>query len=331
MAIADMMQAINWLNHQSRTDIEQMSRFWIEHIQDPDLTEEEKKEIIRSLAGSIRNIAKTHEKAEILANCGAYGYQLGMDQDALTWLDQAEKLYIEDVHRQGVTNWMQFIVHRSAGRLQPAVEKARRAIRLFFDLANQSLARKQHEIESWYRGRLIDMTCDLIDTPEVAFELLFFVPDTFLKPSSAQIKARIVESLVKGDTEKALDEMQLLLGISAKASKPEETGEALGFCGTIHWRLNDHPEAIRFFRAAMTQFIPGSHAHVLLRWMLGLALFERAKERYEAIQLMEACLGDIDRLRQKAVQNNQENDAGLYEVYHLAMRRVLGLKISNQG
>ena len=213
--MADMLQALNWLNLQSPSEIQQMSRFWIDHIQEPDLTEEEKKDIIRSLANSIRTIVNTHEKAEILANCGAYGYQLGMDQDSLIWLDQAEKFYIDDIHRQAVTNWMQYIIHRAAGRFQRAVEQARHALRLFSDLADQSLTRKQHDLEGWYRGHLIDMTCDLIDGPEVVFELLFVVPGTFLNTSSAQIKAKLVESLEKGDTETALEDAQLLLGISS--------------------------------------------------------------------------------------------------------------------
>lgn len=328
--MADMLSALNWLNQQSPSEIQQMSRFWINHIQESDLTEEEKKDIILSLASSIRTIGDTHEKAEILANCGAYGFQLGVHQDSLIWLDQAEKLYIDDIHRQAVTNWMQYIVHRADRRFQRAVNQAQRALRLFSDLADQSVTRKQHELEGWYRGRLIDMTCDLIDAPEVVFELLFVIPGTFFNPSSAQIKAKLVEALEKGDTEKVFDDMQLLMGVSSKTSLPEETGEALGFCGVIHWVLDNQVEATQFFRSAMTQFNPGSHPYVMLRWMLGLALFSRTPEHYEAISQMESSINEIDSLRKKAVQKNQNDEANQYAAYQLAMRRVLRNQINNQ-
>jgi len=324
----DILQALAWLNQRRPSDIQEISRYWISQIEDPNLIDDEKKDIIRILASSIRNIVNPPEKAEILVHCGVYGYRLSMIDEAMTWLDQAEKLYSMDIHREAVTNWIQAIVQRSAGKFQRAVILARRARREFWDLADQSLTRKQHEIDGWYRGRIIDMTCSLVDSPEVAMELLYEFHGTYLNPSSAQIKAKLTEYLENGDTEKVLDQMQLLLGITLKASLPEETGEALAYCGVIQGLFNNRTEAVQFYRSAMTQFTPGSHDHALVRWMLGLALFENPTERYEAIRQMETSIEHIDCLRKAEIHKNHRTEAKLYEVYHSAMRRVLRTTIS---
>lgn len=326
--MADILQALTWLNQWGESKIESMSRFWINQIEDPNQVEGEKKDTIRVLAGSIRNIVNPLEKAEILVHCGVHGYRLSMMDEAINWLDQAEKLYIYDTHRQAVTYWIQYLVHRKSGKYQRAVTLAWRARRQFWELADQSLIRKQYEIEGWYRGRIIDMTCDLIDSPEVVFELLFEYHGTYLITSSAQIKAKISEFLENGATEEVLDKMQLLLGVSLKASQPEETGEALAFCGVIHWLFDNRTEALQFLRSALTQFIPGSHEYAYICWMIGLAMFDHPGERHEAIQQMENSIVYIDSLRKAQIQKNHPGEANLFEVYQSAMRRVLRTMIS---
>ncbi len=327
--MADILQALSWLNRWSPSEIQPMSRFWINQIEDPNQNEGEKKDTIQVLAGSIRNIVNPLEKAEILVHCGVHGSRLSMVDEAMNWLDQAEKLFIYDTHRQAVTNWIQYLVYRKVGKFQRAVMFAWRARRHFWQLADQSLTRKQHEIESWYRGRIIDMTCDLIDSPEVVFELLFEYHGTYMNTSSAQIKAKISEYLENGATEVVLDQMQLLLGISLKAIQAEETGEALAYCGVIHWLFTNRTEALQFLRSALTQFIPGSHEYAFIEWMIGLVLFDLPAERHEAIQRMETSIVHIDGLRQAEVQKNHEIEAKMFEVYHIAMRRVLRTRISS--
>jgi len=327
--MADILQALNWLNYGSSSTIQPMNRFWIDQIRDPDLTDDEKQDIIRSLAGSVSHIADPYEKAELLVNCGAYAHQLKMAGVPAEWLAQAEKLYSNDAHRQAVAVWMQYIVRRSESQFQQAVALARRARRLFTELADLHLSKKIFEVESWYRGRVIDMTSELIASPEDVFELLFEFHGSYLSASSAQLKAILADFLAGGDQARIHDVMQQLLGVSFKASMPEETGEALAYCGVIHWLFENHDEAINFFRSAMTQFIPGSHDYALLRWMLGLASFQNPAARMDGIVQMEKCIENFDCLRQDAIHSNNKFEGDLYAVYLIAMKRVLRKKISD--
>jgi hypothetical protein len=247
----------------------------------------------------------------------------------VNWLQLASNRYesTRDTHRQAVTCWMQYIVQRAIGQYQRAFDRGRRARRLFSELADESLAIKKHADESWYRNRIVEMTGDLVSSPEDAFELLFEFHGTLLSASSAQVKARLAEYLERRLFDKVSESMQLLLGTSFKMKDPLETGEVLAYCGVIHWVLENRTEATNYFRSAMTQFIPGSHEHALARWMLGLALFAASDKHDEAISHMETSIEHFDCLRQAAIHKNDVHQRDWYAIHHIAMKRVLRTKI----
>jgi len=326
-----ILDALEWLNWGRKTELPDNTRFWINQLENLDLTNSEKKSIIESLIGSLGRIKKVAEMAEVLVYCAAYGYRLNMVEDALKWLDQTDNLYdyTGDYHRQAVTHWMRFTVKRALGRYESAFNHARRARRIFTEMAEQCRARAQASAESWYSGRIQDMTCDLISAPEDMFEWMYEFHGSFLSPSAAQLKDRLAEYLGKRSFEKTDESMQLLLGISLKSYDPKESGEALAYCGVIHWVLENQTEAIQFFHSAMTQFVPRTHEYALLSWMLGLALFGKSADRGRAITHMEDSIEAFEELRKASIYKNQIDRRDWYAIHHIVMKRVLRLKISS--
>jgi hypothetical protein len=326
----DILQGLTWLNREKTTEIPDTTRFWIERIADPGVSDDDRKDIIDNLVRSVGRARRASEQAEILVNCSAYGYELNLVDEAVIWLQLAASLYehTHDTHRQAVTFWMLYIVQRAIGQYQRAFDQARKARRLFSDLASHHMVREQIADESWYRARILDMTCDLVSSPEDVFEWMFEFHGTRLCASSAQIKSKLVEYLERREFDRAVQTMQLLLGVSLRSSDPLETGEALAYCGVVNWVLENRTEAIQFFRSAMTLFIPASHEHALVRWMLSLALFATPAERFNAITNMETSIDHFDCLRQSATYQNHMNERDWYALHHIAMKRVLRTKIS---
>jgi hypothetical protein len=323
--VIEIETALQWVNWESPSAISDSVRYWIGRIMDPILPAEERLATMADLIKVVGRISDPLEKAEILIYCGGQGYVLGDMDHAAKWLINAAELYeyCHDSHRRATALWMLFIVQRGRGKYRQAFDIARRARLLFIELADDRLQKKETAADSWYRGRILDMTCELISSPEDMFECLFEFQGSNLSPSAAEIKNRIAIQVEKKDYKKTGDEMQLLLGITFRSLCPQETAEALAFCGVVSWVLEDKKGAINYFRSAMTLYIPASFEYSVLQWMLGLGLFTIPMEVYSAIQQMEASIRNFDQLRIKAIHENHMEHREWFATHHSAMKRVL--------
>jgi len=327
--VIEIEQALGWINWENPSEISDSNQYWIGRIGDRNISEVERKDTIDDLAKAVRRLPNPLEQAEILIFCGTRGYLLGMLDEAVGWLQKAADIYeyCADHHRYATALWILFIVKRGEGKYKQAFDLARRSRRLFDEIANDRLIKKRVEEESWYRGRILDMTCDLISSPEDMYECLFEFHGSNLSPSAAEIKNRIATQVEKKDYQKTGDEMQLLLGITLRSLIPQETAESLAFCGVVSWVLEDKSGAIQFFRSAMTQYIPASFEYAVIRWMLGLALFAFPADHYSGITNMEASIRDFDKLRLKATHENKLDQKDWFAIHYSAMKRILRTQV----
>lgn len=327
----DIKLVFGWINWEYPSEITESSHFWTSRIADETISADERVLIIRDLAKSVAHFSNPLEQAEILVQCGVLGYQLGLTDEPAGWLDLAADLYQynHDEHRFAVTLWLLFIVLRGTGLYRQAYDRARKARNLLTEIANERLLQKRIEFESWYRGRVLDITFDLVSSPEDMFECLFEFQGSSLSLPSSEIKSRIASQIQKKNFSQIDREMQLLLGMTLHSLDTNETGEALAFCGVVSWLLEDRSDATNFFRSAMTQYIPGSFRYAVVEWMYGLALFDNPHDTAHAITIMQKSMHEFDELRVKAVHENQMDKGDWFATYQSAMRRALRTSIEN--
>lgn len=327
----DIEAALAWINWEHPSEISDPNQYWIGRIDDGSVPAVERNDIIDDLADSAKRLPNPLEQAEVLVFCGARGYLLGMTDEAIGWLENAADIYeyCADKHREASVLWILYITKRGQGKYKQAFDLARRSRRLFSAIADQRLVRKNFQEESWYRGRILDMTCDLISSPEDVFEGLYEFHGSELSPSAVEIKNRIANQVERKAYQKTGDEMQLLLGTTLRSANHLETAEVLAYCGVISWVLEDKSGAIQFFRSAMTQYIPNSFEYAILQWMVGLAMFAFPSDQSSAINHMEASILAFDKLRQKANHANRLEQANWFAIHHSAMKRILRTQVEN--
>jgi hypothetical protein len=321
----DIAAALQWLNWEYPSEISDTTRYWIGRMMDPSLPTDECKAVMADLIKLAMRLPNPLEQAEILVYCGAQGYQVGEIEDAAGWLTNAAEIYefCHDPHRRTTALWMLYIVQRGRGKYRQAFIIAKRARRLFNEQLADRVLKKNPMAESWYRGRIVDMTVELITSPEDMYECLFEFQGSNLTPSVAEIRDRISFQLEKRDFTKTNNELQLLLGITLRSPQSQETAEAMAFCGVVSWVREDKKSAVSFFRSAMSQYIPSSFEYAVLQWMLGLGLFAMTVEVFSAIQQMETSIQSFEQLRKKAIHENKLEHAEWFASYREAMKRVL--------
>ncbi len=330
----DIDQALQWLNWESPSAIPASIQYWIGRISDSNVPVPERIETIGDLIKLVESLEIPFERAEILSHCGAQGYKLDLGEEAVDWLGKAADLYefFRDPHRQATVLWILFLVQRSRSKYRQAFDLARRARRLFTDQANGRMLINRSAEESWYRGRILDMTCDLVSAPEDMFECLFEFNGSYLSPPASQIKNRIardIEGVSQINFQKTKSDIKLLLGVTKRSVRPQETAEALAFCGVISWILDDQVGAVNFFRSAMTCLLPSSFEYAVLQWMLGLALFQFPEEYASAIVAMDASIEGFERLRLRAIHQNNNNQEDWFATHLSAMKRVLRTRVES--
>jgi hypothetical protein len=323
--VIDIGAAMQWLNWEFPSEVSDQTRYWIDRMMDPGLPADDRKSVIADLIKLAMRLPNPLEQAEILVYCGGLGYQLGEIEDAAKWLASASEIYeyCRDAHRHATALWMRYIVQRGQGKYRQAFDTARRARRLFNARLEDRVMKKDPMAESWYRGRIVDMTVELISSPEDMFECLFEFQGSNLSPSAADIRDRISVQVEKHEYQRTKDEMQRLLGITLRSPLPQETAESMAFCGVISWVLEDKKGAVNFFRSAMSQYIPASFEYAVLQWMLGLGLFGFPVEIFSAIQQMETSIQSFEKLRIEAIHENKMEHAQWFASYREAMKRVL--------
>lgn len=323
----------SWINWESPTEISNETLPFIETLQDPELTDDQRRDILQDVYSVVRRTTNMLERAEILIYCGAQAFELNMIEDAGRWIDTAATNYehFHDNHRFAVALWMLFIVRRRQGHYRVAFSQAVRARNFFIEKASERAQKKQIEEESWYRGRIIDMTCDLVSSPEDMYELLFEFSGSKLSPSAMDIRNKVSTYLERRQFARIEQEIQLLLGITIRSSNPQETAEAFSFCGVVAWLLDEKEEAVNFLRSAMTLYVPNSFEYAVLEWMLGLALFKNKLNYAMAIQMMERSIQDIESQRLKAIRENELDKSIWFAAHHLAMKRILRTNLEGMG
>lgn len=323
--MVDVDQALDWLDDESGTRLTPATQTRINNFYAPGLTQTQRRNTILALLRTVAGLPDPFEQAEVFTHCGVFFYRLMQMTDAIRWLQQANEYYqyLGDAHRQACTSWMLYRVMRSSGQYPRAFDRGRRARVLFKDKAFTYHQMQHAGRETWYQGREVDLTVDLISTPEDSFEWLFEFHGTRMSPSAMQVKDRAQEHIERRLFDDANRDLQTLLEITGKSRECAETGEALAYCGVGEWVMERQMNALYYFRSALTQYIASPHEYALLTWMLGLAEWSFPDLRSKSIATLESAIHKMDELRQSATWQNDSTRREWYAMHFVAMRRVL--------
>lgn len=323
----DIGTAYSWIDADRPSSLSPTDSYYIGRSQDISLSDAEKRAILLSFYNANIRLPDLQEKAEIIAYCGMRGYELSMIDESGGWLQSAAELFeiCADQHRLAVALWMAHIWRRAKGQYRNSYDLARRAVRIFEEREREHRRIKNKTKANWYQGKIQEMTADLVSSPEDVFELLFEFQGSALSPAALTIRKRLSNRVEGSNFDGISRDIELLLGISLCSTRPEETAEAFAFVGVIHWILENHGDAVKYLRSALTQYQPSSFQYPVVQWMAGLVLFSRDPAR--AISLMEKSVQEFDALRQEAIHQNQMDRHDWFARYYMAMKNVLRRRV----
>ena len=324
--------ALSWLNRENLSCLSNSSRFWIDHFHNADLEDEERLETINSLVQTVPGIQDPLEQAEVLTYCAVFLYRMRRVDEAVQRLKRANDIYqyVGDGHRQAVTCWMLYRTMRAQGSYARAFDQGKRARALMQVKAGQYALQQLANTESWYRARIIEFTVELVSTPEDMFEWLFEFHASRMSPAAAQVRARLRDFIERRLFPQAEQEMRVLIDMTRAGCSVEETGEAQACCGIAEWVMEHQMNALYFFRAALSQYIPGGHEYAVLTWILGLGQNTFPNLRAKSFGSMQSAVDQFDALRVQAIRLNDPTRRDWYALHHVAMERVLRQRIAGQ-
>lgn len=323
--MVDVDQALSWLPAERGTMLSSTTQSRIDNFSAAGLSQAQRRATVLALLRTASSLPDPFEQAEVFTHCGVFFYRLMQMDESIRWLQQANDYYqyLEDPHRQACTSWMLYRVMRSSGKYRRAFYRGRSARLLFHEKEIQYHQVKNAKWESWYQGRQIDMTFDLISTPEDCFEWLFEFNGSRMSHSAMQVKDRAQEHIERRQFDEADRGIQVLLEITGKSLECAETAEALAFCGVAEWVMEHQMNALYYFRSALAQYVPSPHEYAILTWMLGLAELSFPDLRARSISTMEKAIRKVDELRENAGRQNETARRDWYAMHFIAMRRVL--------
>lgn len=326
----DMDEALQWLNWESASRLSSSTRFWIDRFDLPTLDSLEREEIVNALERLVKGVFDALEQAEILTFAGAFHFALAHFNEAEIDLTAANNFYeyLDNWHRHAVTTWMLYLVKRAKGDYRQAFDQGKRARAHFLQLANHYRQLGNRNAESWYYARIHDLTAYLVDTPVDMFQWLFEFHGSRLSNSAVQIRDHLHLMVANHTADQAKDDIDALIDITRHSVDCQETGEAFAWCGMAEWQMGKQMSSLYYFRAALSQYLPGSHEYAVLTWVLGLAEIAIPQMKSKAIVTLERGIQRMERLQIQSVEENDHHKRDWYALTHQAMRRVLRKLIS---
>jgi hypothetical protein len=159
------------------------------------------------------------------------------------------------------------------------------------------------------------------------YEWLFEFEKSLMTGSPRQITDTLRDLVEKREFDKTYPTMRLLREIVRKSVDCKESAEAWAYCGVTAWLMESKQDAVEYLRQARTQYIPSSHQHAVISWMLGLIQISMPTNHGKAISNMENAVECFEVLRKEAIRQNQTAISEWYQIHHKAMKRVLNSMI----
>jgi hypothetical protein len=160
-------------------------------------------------------------------------------------------------------------------------------------------------------------------SPLDVYDWLYDFRSTRLSRMALRVKWEIETRLLNLPPEDIRGHMQLLGEITGRERTMEERGESYVFRATAYWRIGNYPECRDALRNALACYLPVSHEHTVIQWMLGLAQLNDPSMLGSAINNLEMALLDMQKLWVQAVRKNERRIRSRYDQHIRSMNLFL--------
>jgi tetratricopeptide (TPR) repeat protein len=109
-----------------------------------------------------------------------------------------------------------------------------------------------------------------------------------------------------------------------------ERGEIWVECGLAFYEMGNSTEAIKSLERAKSEYPPESHAHAVVRWMLGTMQWFFEKNNAEAIKNCKRAIEEFRILEEKAEQERRVREKDWYSDRIIEMEESLSGKITEK-
>jgi len=302
---------LSWLNQFDESYLTIVSRPYINQI----LRKDSSAATVRHFLDNAINLCKVLDddfhRAEIFVYCGAVECSIGLSEDAVQHLQQAERIYTDhyECHRLAVTSWILGIVELETIYKRYGYSYWWQAAQLFRNLSVGATryydpALKtwvlNHDRQEWYLTRHKEMMEDLVCLPEEAYRWLNEFSPSHLSVIAKGIRQLALEKLNRSQFTSAYQFIGELLKLSKGSSDYLEVPEILLECGLIEYEMGNLEGAIHLLNQAASSYNPDSHQQAVARWMLGAFLWQAPAKISQATTSWEGAISSFSDLADKA-------------------------------
>jgi tetratricopeptide (TPR) repeat protein len=299
------------------------SKPYIDQILRRDSTEEKVKFFIKKVIDYSKGSADEFHRAEIFLYCGAVEYSIGLSEEAIQHIQQAEQIYTDqyECHRLAVASWILGIVELETIYKRYGYAYWGQALQLFKKISEEpprffDPARKvwisNHDKQRWYSARSKEMMEDLVCLPEEAFRWLNEFSSTHLSDIAQGIKQLALEKLNKGQFTSVYQLVEELRKLCKDCSDYLEIPEIMVECGLVEYEMGNLDGAIDLVNQAVSSFNPCSHQQAVARWMLGAFLWQVPSKINQATMNWEQAISCFSDLSDKADHSNHPSLCSWY-------------------
>jgi tetratricopeptide (TPR) repeat protein len=305
-----VFEVLPWLNMFDESYLTLVSRPYINQILRKDSNEETVRHFIDNAINLCKVLDDDFHRAEIFVYCGAVECSIGLSEDALLHLQQAERIYSDqyECHRLAVVSWILGIVELETIYKRYGYTYWEQAARLFMNLAEGSrifnfVTRTWHindAMQTWYLARYKEMMEDLVCLPEEAFTWLNEFSPSHLSIVARGIKQLALEKLNRSQFTSAYQFIGELQKLSKGSSDYLEVPEIMVECGLLEYEMGNLEGAIKLVDQAVSNYNPGSHQQAVVQWMLGALLWQTPAKISQATTSWEQAISGFSDLAVKA-------------------------------
>lgn len=326
------LAVMGWLNQFSETHLSKELLADIEKASAAATENSVRYTLMHHLETIVPLLVNPLEQAELLANLGGLWYpqaHTGDNSSVELWL-AAHALYqsLADLHRQTIIEWLLYIAYHNQGDKNSAENWVNEARRNLWRLAQYAKDHKMNTPADWYRNQVYQITSQQIEVPHYVYDFLFAFGESYLGDTARVVKHQIEQFLDEGDLLEGKNKAYQLQKITSRSLNTLETAEALAFIGLVF--VEKFPadkemvdQAVGCWKESLTLYIPGSHAHTLVAWMLALEYYNLRDMEIRSIEMMEACIRNTKALAQNANYRNNPIQETWYEILAAAMRLAM--------
>ena len=329
-----IFEACSWLNQFDRRHLNNQSARLIAGMLRLDSSEETVRELIQTADTYCNCAIQPLERAEILLNCAAIQFSMGLFAEADQHILDAKFIYEEnrDRHRFAVAVWMAGIVERETIEKGTGHANWTLACAAFKRIADENARYFDPEKKcwcsnlpkrDWYAERQLKMSADLICLPEEIYGWLNKFEPSHLGEIAVQVKRLLHKQFGLRQYPSVYALIGELHNLSRGSWDYLEIPEIMIECGLVLYELGNYEQAVDQLDQALHHYLPHTHRQAVLLWLSG-ALMWRIPARYgQAVTHWEKAISFFSDLAIKADYEGRGKDSQWYREKMEMMLRIL--------